>query len=188
MNKVVALAATCALFAAPALAQNKQSPMPPTAGNAPNPSANVGAAPASAMATDEFVKKVAISDMFEIESSKLADKQKADADSKAFAKKMITDHGKTTRELKSMVQGGKVKAELPTALDDEHKGKLDKLKSLSGKDFDSTYDQMQKQGHQDAVALFEQYAQSGDNAELKRWASKTLPHLKQHLSMAEKLK
>ena len=43
-------------------------------------------------------------------------------------------------------------------------------------------------GHRDAVALFEAYAKGGDDAELKGWAGQTLPHLKEHLSMAEKLK
>jgi putative membrane protein len=42
--------------------------------------------------------------------------------------------------------------------------------------------------HQDAVALFDAYAKGGDNAELKGWAFRTLPHLREHLSMAEKLK
>ena len=46
----------------------------------------------------------------------------------------------------------------------------------------------QQQTHQEAVDLFQKYAQSGDNADLKEWAAKTLPHLKEHLAMAEKLK
>jgi hypothetical protein len=29
---------------------------------------------------------------------------------------------------------------------------------------------------------------AGDDAQLKTWAAKTLPHLKQHLTMAQKLK
>jgi hypothetical protein len=37
--------------------------------------------------------------------------------------------------------------------------------------------------HRDAVALFEA-SKAGDNAELKDWAGKTLPHLKEHLSSA----
>jgi len=74
---------------------------------------------------------------------------------------------------------------LPTAL---ARAQARRLAKLSGKDFDSTYDQMQKQAHQEAVALFEAYSQNGDNPDLKQWAAKTLPHLKEHLSMAEKLK
>ena len=65
---------------------------------------------------------------------------------------------------------------------------LDDLKAKSGKDFDQSYDQAQVKDHKDAVALFEAYAKSGDDPELKNWAAKTLPHLKEHLSMAEKLK
>ena len=149
MKRIALLAAACALFAAPALAQTQpSSPMPGTAGNAPHPTVdpkggNTGTAPASgSISTAEFVKKVAVSDMFEIESSKLA-QQKADAESKTFAGKMVTDHGKTSTELKSMVQSGKVKAQLPSALDDEHKKKLDELKAASGQQFDDKYDQMQ---------------------------------------------
>ena len=65
---------------------------------------------------------------------------------------------------------------------------LDDLKARSGKDLDQSYDQIQVKAHQDAVALFEDYAKDGDNADLKKWAAATLPHLKQHLKMAQKLK
>jgi putative membrane protein len=65
---------------------------------------------------------------------------------------------------------------------------LDELKGKSGKDFDQSYDQIQVKAHEDAVALFEAYAREGDNADLKKWAAATLPHLNQHLKMAQKLK
>jgi putative membrane protein len=100
----------------------------------------------------------------------------------------VTDHQRTSGELKALVESGKVKITLPTALDATHQKMLDDLRAKSGKDFDRSYDQMQVKGHEDAVALFEAYAKSGDNPELKSWAGKTLPHLKEHLSMAEKLK
>jgi putative membrane protein len=109
-------------------------------------------------------------------------------DPKPFAEKMIRDHQKTSNELKSLVGSGKVKAKPPTALDSEHQEMLDGLKAKSGKDFDSSYDQIQVKAHQDAVALFDACAKGGDDPELKRRAAKTLPHLKEHLTMAEKLK
>jgi putative membrane protein len=37
------------------------------------------------------------------------------------------------------------------------------------------------------VSLFERYANGGDNSELKDWARKTLPALKNHLEMAQEL-
>jgi len=141
----------------------------------------------SAVPTAEFVKKVAISDMLEIQSSEFV-APKADEDTKPFAEKMIKDHSETSKELKGLVQSGKVKAELPTSLDAEHQKKLDDLKKLSGKPLDSAYDKMQVEAHREAVDLFTKYSQTGDNADLKQWAAKTLPHLKEHLSMAEKLR
>jgi putative membrane protein len=65
---------------------------------------------------------------------------------------------------------------------------LNELKTKTGKEFDQSYDQIQIKAHQDAVALFEAYAKDGDNADLKKWPASTLPHLKEHLAMAQKLK
>jgi putative membrane protein len=137
--------------------------------------------------TADFVKEVAISDMFEIDSSKLA-QDKGNAPEKTFASQMVADHTKTSTELKTLVSSGKVKTELPTALDSSHQSKLDKLKGESGKDFSSDFDSMQVSAHKDAVSLFERYAKGGDNSDLKDWAGKTLPALKHHLEMAENLK
>jgi putative membrane protein len=110
---------------------------------------------AQAQSAQDFVNKVAISDMFEIQSSRLALAKQPDKDTKPFAEKMIRDHQKTSNELKSLVKGGKVKAELPTSLDSEHQKMLDELKAKSGKEFDSNYDQIQVKAHEDAVALFD---------------------------------
>jgi putative membrane protein len=142
----------------------------------------------AAQAQSAQMNKVAISDMFEIQSSQLALSKQPDNDTKPFAQRMVTDHQKTSKELKSLVDGGKVKATLPSALDAEHQKMLDDLKAKNGKDFDQSYDQIQVKAHQDAVALFKAYAAGGDDPELKRWAAKTLPNLERHLTMAEKLK
>ena len=140
----------------------------------------------SAPSTADFVKTVAISDMFEIELSKLALEKKVAAD-QAFAQRMVHDHTQTTEQLKHLVNGGKVKAQLPAELDGEHKQMLEKLRGELGADFSKDYNQMQLAGHKEAVALFEAYGKSGDNEALKSWAAKTLPHLQEHLAMAEKL-
>jgi putative membrane protein len=136
--------------------------------------------------TQDFVTQAAISDMFEIESSKLA-QTKANEKSKTFAAKMIEDHTKTSTELKGLVSSGKVKAQIPTQMDDAHKKKLEKLQGLNGKDFNDQYADDQENAHEDAVSLFERYAKEGDNADLKAFAGKHLPHLKEHLKMAEQL-
>jgi putative membrane protein len=164
----------CLLLAGPALAQS--------AGEKTGVNSALGISPT----TTDFVKEVAISDMFEIASNKLG-QEKGNAAEKSFASQMVTDHTKTSTELKELVSSGKVKAELPTALDSSHQSKLDKLKGESGKDFSSDFDSMQVSAHKDAVSLFERYAKGGDNPELKNWAGKTLPVLKHHLEMAQNL-
>ena len=142
----------------------------------------LGVAPTTA----DFVKEVAISDMFEIQSSQLA-QERGNAAEKSFAANMIKDHTKTTSDLKSMVSGGELKMALPTELDSSHQSKIDKLKSLTGADFSSRYESDQVSGHKDAVSLFERYAKGGDHPKLKEWADKMLPTLRHHLEMAQDL-
>jgi putative membrane protein len=150
----------------------------------------LAAAPAFAAAapsTEQFVNNVAISDMFEVQAGRLAaDKAQLDA-VQAFGKRMVDDHSKTTEQLKSLVSDNDIKAELPTALDDKHQSKLDKLKDLSGTQFDKTYIDGQVQGHEKAVDMFQAYSESGDNPKLKQWAQTTLPTLKDHLKQAQTL-
>ena len=134
--------------------------------------------------TADFVKEAAMSDMLEIESSKIA-QQKGNANEKKFAGQMITDHTKTSSELKSMVSSGDVKAEIPAALDSSSQSKLDKLRDAKPEDFAAQYNPMQVSAHKDAVSLFERYAKGGDNAKLKDWTGKMLPTLQHHLEMAQ---
>ncbi|GBR39600.1 hypothetical protein AA101099_1738 [Neoasaia chiangmaiensis NBRC 101099] len=146
----------------------------------------VNSAMGVAPATADFVKEVAVSDMFEIQSSKLALAQH-DRAAHSFATQMVADHQKTSSQLKSLVHSANINADVPTALDSSHQDMLDKLHKLHGKEFAAQYRQDQIDGHNDAVSLFKRYADSGDNAALKSWAGQTLPKLQQHLAEAQKL-
>lgn len=136
--------------------------------------------------TEDFVQEAATSDIFEIESSKLA-LERGDAATKAFAQQMVTDHEKTSSELKALVSGGKVQAQLPGAMTSAQRDMLDKLKGLQGDNFIKQYHSDQESAHEDAVDLFKRYGEGGDNAELKAWAASTRPALEHHLQMAEEL-
>ncbi|RJF69810.1 DUF4142 domain-containing protein [Rhodopseudomonas palustris] len=174
MKRTMIALGCCLLMASPVLAQS--------VGEKTGVNSVLGVAPTTA----DFIKQAAISDMFEIQSSKLAE-QKGDAATKTFAKQMVADHTKTSTELKSLISSGKVKAEVPTQLDDAHRSKLDKLTNASGADFSETYVEQQVSAHKDAVSLFDRYSRGGENAELKNWAGQTLPALKHHLEMAQNL-
>ena len=134
--------------------------------------------------TADFVKEAATSDMLEIQAAKIAE-DKGNAEEKKFAGQMVTDHTKTSSELREMVSGSEVMADIPTKLDDSSQKKLDKLRDAKPADFAGQYDPMQVSAHKDAVSLFERYSKSGDNPKLKDWAGKTLPALQHHLDMAE---
>jgi len=170
-----ALVGVCLLFAASAQAEG--------IGEKSGVNSVLGVSPS----TQDFVTEAAMGDMLEIESGKLAQQQASNPKVKQFANQLITDHQKTTDELKALVQSGKVKVNLPTAMDKSHQSKLDKLKSQSGANFDKEFDDMQRSAHKDATSLFERYAKGGENSDLKAFASKTLPTLQHHLMMAEDL-
>jgi putative membrane protein len=197
MKKIAVLSAAAVLLAAPAFAQDKlpRSPMPNTAGNAPNPSAQAqgqqGQKPAQqnqkvSAATRDFVQKAAITDMFEIEVGKLAQEKSQNDDYKEFGEMLVSDHEETSDKLKS-IAGDIGGLQLPQALDAAHKQKLQKLQGLSGAQFDSQFKTEQVQGHQQAIRLFENYAKVGDHPELKQFAQQTLPDLREHLKQAQAL-
>ncbi|MBB3590778.1 putative membrane protein [Rhizobium sp. BK529] len=172
--KPIILAGLVMLVASPVLAQ--------TAAEKTGVNSVLGVAPK----TEDFVAEAATSDMFEIESSKLAI-ERADAPTKAFAEQMVKDHQKTTEELKALVSGGKVNATIPPTMTSGQQSMLDKLKSLQGDDFTKQYHSDQEDAHEDAVDLFKRYGDEGENAELKAWAAKTRPALEHHLQMAKDL-
>lgn len=174
MKRIALLGAAALFVAGPALAQS--------VGEKSGVNSTLGIAPTTA----DFVKEVAISDMFELQSNKLGS-ERGNAQEKTFSAMMIKDHTKTSDELKAMVKSGALK-ELPTQLDSSHQSKLDKLGGYKGDDFTSEFASQQVSAHKDAVNLFERYAKGGDNPKLKDWAGKTLPALQHHLEMAQALK
>jgi putative membrane protein len=175
MKNLLVGAAALALLATPVYAQ--QSIAERTGVNS-----TLGIAPT----TQDFVTEAAQGDMLEIQSSQLVATKSDDKD-KTFADRMIKDHTKTSDELKGLVKSGKVKADLPAAMDRSHQSKLDMLNGLNGKDFTKQYEDIQVSAHKDAVSLFERYAKGGDNGDLKGWAGQTLPTLQEHLKMAQSL-
>src|SRR6201985_2327644 len=79
--------------------------------------------------TEDFIKEAATSDMLEIEAAKIAE-QKGNADEKKFAEQMVTDHTKTSTELKGLMPPD-LKTAIPSGLDDSSQKKLDKLRDTN---------------------------------------------------------
>jgi putative membrane protein len=179
MKLLTVAVVTYAFLSAPAFAQAPPQTKPPR---------TTGAAPAnSTISTSNFIDRMVIGDMFDVEAARLAE-QKGESGEKTFAQREVNDHTKFTGEVKGMVNSGKVHASVPIGLDSEHQQMLDQLEKLSGKQFDQAYNRDEVQNHENMGTLLLRYAQNGDNSDLKQWASKVLPEVRQHLTNAENLK
>lgn len=133
----------------------------------------------------EFVKKASTSNLFEIESSKIAQERAQNAEVRALAEKLIADHTKAGNDLKAALKGTNIAP--VTALDEKHQQKIKDLREVAAADFDKKYLDIQEDAHDDAIDLFEDYAKDGEHAELKAFAANTLPVLKTHDEHVEKL-
>jgi predicted outer membrane protein len=69
----------------------------------------------------------------------------------------------------------------------DHKKMMDKMGKLSGVDFDREYIKHQVADHDKAVALFEKQSKNGKDPEVKAFAERTLPTLKEHQQMVRDL-
>ena len=96
-------------------------------------------------------------------------------------------HTKTTEELTGIVKTKNIKVVPPTKLDAKHQKLIDDLNSATADNFDKAYAKQQVDAHQEAVDLFKKYAASGDDADVKQFAEKTLPTIQHHLDEAKKL-
>ncbi len=199
MRELALLAATVLLAAAPALAQTQQQRALSTESQTGSPPPTDPAAPAAglgstvnrgdALNASGFVRVAAMSDLYEMEASRLAEQRSQNAEVKRFAERMLRDHGKTTGELKGMLPQlqGVSAQQVPTSLDQQHQALVRQLQGAQGAEFDRAFARQQVQSHQAAVDLFRSYAQSGDDARLKQWASQTLPSLEEHLREAQQM-
>jgi putative membrane protein len=140
-----------------------------------------------APSTPDFAKKAAMGDMCEVEAGKIASEKGQSEAVKEFGRHMVEAHSKTSGELKGIVQSENLKVKLPARLDDNRRKMIEALNETKPEDFDKTYAKQQVKAHAKAVELFDAYAEEGDNAALKQFAANTLPTIKQHLDLAEKL-
>ena len=138
------------------------------------------AATAPVQVTDpqQFADMASSSNMFEIESSRLALEKAASEEVKSFAQHMIDDHGKAGDEMMAAAQDDGITP--APGLQPAHQAKLDELSALDGEAFDAAYIMAQVAAHDEAIALFEGFSSNGDDSALKAFAANTLPTLQQH--------
>ena len=127
-----------------------------------------------------FVTKAAKGNFAEVELGKLASQKSHNADVKAFAEQMVTDHSKANDNLKPISDSNGV--QWPTKLTGEPKALYDKLSSLSGAAFDKTYIHAMVEDHQKDAKEYEMESGKVKDSQLKSYVDQTLPVVQQHLS------
>jgi putative membrane protein len=142
-----------------------------------------GMATANMVGTPDFVRKAAISDMYEVEAGRIAAKSATSAGLRKFANDMVAAHTATTAAMKTALKSGNVAETPPAEMDAEHKALVQALTGAKGEAFDALYKSQQLEAHTKALSLMQGYAASGDNSALKAFASDTAPKVQAHLDM-----
>jgi putative membrane protein len=183
MKKLISIVAALAAFgistAFAADMDAKTAQQPAAAGMAKGPSdAQIAAIVVSANQVD-------------IDAGKLAEKHTKNADVKAFAKQMVTDHSAVNKQASDLVKKLKVKPEAndtSKALEQGGKENETALKKLKGADFDKAYVDHEVAYHEQVLAAIDNtLIPNAQNAELKDLITKVRPAIAAHLEHAKTL-
>ncbi len=126
-----------------------------------------------------FIIQASIGNLQEVAMGRLAAEQAVSPDVKAFAQRMVTDHSNAEAQLMQLIQskGFQIPRE---ATDPPIEDMM--LKNTPAKDFDKVYVHMMVPDHRQTIQLFEKYALTGKDPDVKAYAQQTLPVLKEHLA------
>jgi putative membrane protein len=132
-----------------------------------------------------FVMEAAVGGLMEVQAGQIAQQNGQSQRVKDFANMMVTDHSKANDELKSLVSG---RISIVDSLPKDKQKHLDAMKKMKGSAFDKHYISMMVDDHQKDVAKFKKASANCNDAQLKTWATNTLPTLQKHLDSIQAIK
>lgn len=135
----------------------------------------------------EYATMAAASDLYEIESARLAMEKSENAEIDELAQMIVTDHEKSTADLMTAAQQAQPPITVTPEMNAEQQANMEALRAADAASFDSTYLQQQVMAHQKALAMVQGYAQSGDVPSLQQHASTVAGPIQQHLDRAQQL-
>jgi putative membrane protein len=166
------------LMATADMARSQVSPADRTA-------ALAGAQPMMGVSDAQYIQMAAASDLFEIQSSRMALDRARDPMTKQYAQMLIDHHTTSTQALmQKVMQAGMTMP--PPALTPEQRAMMDRLRAAPAGQFDRAYFTEQVPAHRMAWQLHQGYAQSGMTPPLKEAATTVVPVVEQHLVEAHK--
>ena len=126
-----------------------------------------------------FIIQASIGNLQEVAIGRVAVQQAANPDVKAFANRMVADHSKAEARLMELIKSRGF--QIPNEATDPPVEDM-MLKNTPAKDFDRVYVHMMVPDHRQTVQLFEKYALTGKDQDVRAFAQQTLPVLKEHLA------
>ncbi len=133
----------------------------------------------------KFAKEAANGGMAEVELGSLASQKSSNAQIKEFAAMMVADHSKANDELVGIVKSKSII--LPASVSTDEQDIKNSLSKKTGADFDKAYVNDMVDDHKKDIKLFEDAQKNVKDADLKAYATKTLPVLQKHLDAIQKI-
>jgi putative membrane protein len=133
----------------------------------------------------KFIEKAAGGGMFEVQAGQLATTHAKSPEVKSYAGMLVDQHTKANDELTQLANAKGV--ELPAAPPRKMRREIDQLGKKNGDAFDKEFIKTAVKDHKEDIKDFEKATKDVKDPELKAWATKTLPVLKEHLAQAQKL-
>jgi putative membrane protein len=128
----------------------------------------------------EFLVAAAEINREEISLGQLAQQKSTMSHVKELGKMMEVEHSKSLTDVTALAKTKNIS--LPTALTENGQDAYKKLNEKTGTNFDKDYSDMMVKGHKDAIALFEKAATECADADIRAWATATVPTLQAHLN------
>ncbi len=133
----------------------------------------------------KFIREAASGGMMEVMLGQLATTNSQNPDVRKFGEQMVADHTKANKELMAVAQSKGIK--VPTTMDEKCQAMCEKLKALKGAEFDKAYMAHMVKDHENDVSEFTKYSKDATDEQVKAFATKTLPTLKEHLQMSREV-
>jgi len=136
---------------------------------------------------EKALKDMAQANINEIAAAKIALNKAESSEVKAFAQKIVDDHGDALTKVQTVAKQKDVT--LPTEPDAQHKAMADKLEKESGDAFDKMY--MENAGtkdHKMVLSKLQSDAKNIKDPDVKALADAHTPVVEQHLKSAEQMK
>jgi len=143
--------------------------------------------PDSEPTTDkEFLIRAIACEVAEVKFAQKAEKNATNPDVQKLAQTMVKDHEKIRDDF--LEQGKRMKLAVVEGLEKSHREQYDRLSKLEGVAFDREYLRWLAEGHDKAAKLYEKWAKSAKDADVRATADGAARKLKDHLAHIEKVK